>query len=431
MNSSEFSPSEMIYLFLDGEHTAVERSVLFSALANNQELQTEFEDALKIRSSAALDALTMAPPASVTSSLMAKAGFAGATATHAVSQGWFSSLWSSYGATVLTYAVPAMMAVSGFALGGYVFSADDAILKEQLAAARSQSQEQQVSLTRLESAFSESQSLARGLQEEVATLNTNTIRQDETIRSLAGIIGSRLNAVAPTDASVQQSSDGGRVSEQTNMPATHSAQSSIATNMVDAEDGVSTVPPQAIPITTRPVHFDLPVITTSSQLSESHDDDDYQIEVSLRGMSGLYLTQQQLVSNGRNNLLANLGVGMAYRFSNSFSVTAEAGQETFPLFIAGTSGLYLRENLWWGTVGARYTIQPIRALWDIQPVMQVSGGFSGSGPLVRAFTGLAWQADSRVVFRAGVEGMQAMFNYTSGWESARKLNFTYSVAVGL
>ncbi|MBL7973731.1 MAG: hypothetical protein JNJ85_02385, partial [Candidatus Kapabacteria bacterium] len=88
--NSDFTSSELIYLFLDGEHTPVERSVLFSSLANNSELQSEFEDALKIRAAAVKDASAIAPSATVTSALMSKAGFAGGAAASAVSQGWFA-----------------------------------------------------------------------------------------------------------------------------------------------------------------------------------------------------------------------------------------------------------------------------------------------------------------------------------------------------
>ena len=76
METYNFTPSELIYLFLDGEHNSVERTVLFRSMADNQELQHEFEDALKIRTAALTESLALVPSAALTQSLMARAGFA-------------------------------------------------------------------------------------------------------------------------------------------------------------------------------------------------------------------------------------------------------------------------------------------------------------------------------------------------------------------
>ncbi|MFM8473134.1 MAG: hypothetical protein ACKOBV_06405, partial [Candidatus Kapaibacterium sp.] len=68
------TPSELIDVFLDGEHTGTERAVLFSALGTSTDLQAEFEEALRIRTAALTDAALTMPPPELTGALMARAG---------------------------------------------------------------------------------------------------------------------------------------------------------------------------------------------------------------------------------------------------------------------------------------------------------------------------------------------------------------------
>ncbi len=119
MDQLSFSPSELIYLFLDGEHTGVERSVLFRAMADNQELQHEFEDALKMRTAALNEASEIVPPAAVTQSLMSRAGFGIAGAAVGTSTtGWFAGMFGNWSTTALLVTLPLLTAIGGY-IGGY------------------------------------------------------------------------------------------------------------------------------------------------------------------------------------------------------------------------------------------------------------------------------------------------------------------------
>jgi len=86
MNLSQpFSPSELIYLFIDGEADGAQRTALLTQLAHDGDLQQEFQDALKIRTAVFAAAQTTAPSAALTGRLFARAGFGGAMTAAPVS----------------------------------------------------------------------------------------------------------------------------------------------------------------------------------------------------------------------------------------------------------------------------------------------------------------------------------------------------------
>lgn len=76
-----WNASELIYLFVDGEATDVQKSTLFSALANDTDLQTEFADALQINAAAESERGAIIPPTHVTAGLFEKAGISAGAAT--------------------------------------------------------------------------------------------------------------------------------------------------------------------------------------------------------------------------------------------------------------------------------------------------------------------------------------------------------------
>src|SRR5579864_9262732 len=87
---NNFTPSELIYLFLDGEADNVQRTVLFTAMANDSSLQEEFNDAMRIRTVTQKQALAIVPSALLTQQLFAKAGF-GTAAASVKTAGFISS----------------------------------------------------------------------------------------------------------------------------------------------------------------------------------------------------------------------------------------------------------------------------------------------------------------------------------------------------
>ncbi|TAL68057.1 MAG: hypothetical protein EPN82_11690 [Bacteroidetes bacterium] len=72
---SNNSLSDLIYLFLDGEADSTQQQVLFKSLADNPELQSEFQDAVTLNKSLSVDSKNLVPSNDLTNNLMVRAGF--------------------------------------------------------------------------------------------------------------------------------------------------------------------------------------------------------------------------------------------------------------------------------------------------------------------------------------------------------------------
>ena len=73
-NNQQTTPSDLVYLFVDGEATDLERTMLFAALAEDTELQGELADAIRVNSAARQESLETLPPPAVTANLFRRAG---------------------------------------------------------------------------------------------------------------------------------------------------------------------------------------------------------------------------------------------------------------------------------------------------------------------------------------------------------------------
>ena len=73
--TERLTPSELVYLFVDGEATGAERTEMYAALANDNDLQAEFEDALRLKQTVDEEIALTTPPFETTKELFLKAGF--------------------------------------------------------------------------------------------------------------------------------------------------------------------------------------------------------------------------------------------------------------------------------------------------------------------------------------------------------------------
>ena len=123
---SPITPSELIYLFIDGEADHVEQTLLFKALADDSDLQAEFQRVMHIRSAVEYDKEITHPSAEVTNALFAKAGFASSAAAAA---GSAAQVITSSASTATTSATTsAAIGMSLKTIAGYLSSQGSAYL---------------------------------------------------------------------------------------------------------------------------------------------------------------------------------------------------------------------------------------------------------------------------------------------------------------
>jgi hypothetical protein len=423
MEQSQFSPAELIYLFLDGEHTCADRSVLFTALSNSTELQSEFEDALKIRSAVSAEMQTLSPPANVTAELMGKAGFAmgaSSTVSSAINSGvtfptWLSLIASKWYLSAMAFAVPALTAIGGFILGSY----SESMNGETNGYVATQYQRPTLQLA-VSSNYSNLELPAKYSKSYSSLDYGQQIASAKPILSPTALISESSNETSQAVGEVDKNVN------ITNVPSRNSFNSSISSSN---ENGISSKEFTPIAFSQTRESFTVPLVTMGLNNSVEQNKP-YTFALTLRGLSNINMTQQSLISPERPQLLNNFAIGLAYPLNENFSLTAETGREIFPLFIEANDGsLNLRQNQWWGSVGVMYMSDAIEPLYNIRPTGSLSVGGSASGPLFRGLLGISWLPSSSVVLTGGLEAMGQSYKYNGSTSVATKVGFTYGISI--
>jgi hypothetical protein len=437
------SPSELIDVFLDGEHTGTERSVLFSALGSSTDLQVEFEEALRIRTAALTDAASTIPPPDLTQSLMMRAGFSGAvvgaTAEAASTAGTASSLSTGFTAfwqsLVNILKIPLVTGMIGFIAGGIAFSgltgsnntsASNTAINTSSAASSTAasssasntataSDNDQTGLSDLRTANNQEQSSSeetiQGRDRESAALGAlSPVPPSHTERNIVSTNSddraSRNSSPVAPDAMHAESSDQPAISSPSFVVR------SISTNVR------YTVPDAEIPT----MQSDVMTIPSVAPL-----------ELSLRGTRGISQTLDSLVNRADAVNMGNVSLGIRYALSSNLQLIVEGGRENFATYVydnsAGTVPYSVQQNIVWAAAGMRGTLDVFNEELGTALFGQVLIGGSDVGALLRPMAGIQWKPDARVTLFGGVEQLilqtkaQGVTNYGS------KRSFSYGLSL--
>jgi hypothetical protein len=440
------SPSELIDVFLDGEHTGTERAVLFSALGANTDLQAEFEEALRIRTAALTDAALTMPPPELTGALMARAGFgasvaagtaAGSALAPAASAGFLSSIVTSLASLFTILRIPLLTGVLGF-FAGSMYSGSGTSVSSTEVPQRMSISARSVTPAISASPSSETESSGRS-QSSAATngegsVNRTSVHADsesaspslgfpesaqakETVENNRGTTPSGLaDGIEGPEANVDA---GPRDGAQLQPPATSDDLRSIP----------YTVRSQSTTVTYAVPDFEVPQWRSDMVNSPSTS----LLEVSIRGTRGLSQTLDSLVNRADAVNMGNVGVGLRYAVSPNLQVLLEGGRENFATYVydntAGTAPFRIQQNIVWAAAGVRGVVDVFADDLHTAIFGQLLVGASDVGALVRPMAGLQWKPDSRITLFGGVEQMvlQTRAQGTTGMGS--KFSVTYGLSL--
>src|SRR5579883_595154 len=399
-----FTPSELIYLFLDGEADNVQRTVLFSAMASDSALQEEFHDAMQIRTVAQKQAQMVVPPAMLTQQVFAKAGFG--TAASIKSAGLFSSsgAWiSSFKAAIaplLTAAVASV--VKGVVMYNVNQSKLDAVklqAQSEIAAARQQA--------------------AQVVQPQMVAPSQAVASPAITIVKEKPVQRNVVRTVVPPQSDI--------VSNPPQMAVTNDVPVTSVAGIVSA-DTVKTLPritpvAYAMPNTQYVVGTNVtPIYEKESFASRALFDDEQKSRfiAYARGIVNIQLYPQRPFESNANALVDNVSVGVMRRINDNSWVGVEIGQEMFPLYVLDTRNqqFELHPSPFWGGAAFRYVPSPTDML---SPFTQILVGGTRTGPIGKLMLGMEWRADSHIMFSLGVEGTALLYNNGSTLSTAGKL----------
>ncbi len=470
--STSFSSSELIYLFLDGEHSGVERSLLFKAMADDQDLQHEFEDALKIRNAAVHETASIVPSAALGQALMSRAGFSTlATATAAAgatlhsnsgSSPWFSGLFSHWSNVALLCLLPILGAAGGFysayqgatpSSPAQTYSGSQNVYEARqfgpengssIDNAQASSQQLNNRESELLSRFQEQQStlaLVQSRLQQTQQVINNLVHQQGLKQDLQGSLRSSQNNSAELHQAAPvlrtqdntRSNGGSSVLNTDNRTASSMSIPSVSQVMLASNSAISQSMNGSNASSKANIavdHYSLPHMTLSlgTEAATAAAIQPSKWTAELRGVQSIQQTMDSVIDPAQARNVANLSASLSYQFSENLGFFLSGGRENFATLVynntPGFGEPVVQQMMWWSTIGARLRSDEILSDLPIRAFLQVGVGAADVGAMVRLFPGVEWQPDSRVSFVAGLE---QSFLRTSGSNASwpQKTSFSY------
>ncbi len=384
----QYSYRDMIDTFLDGQLPAEDRSLFFTALASNEELQKEFHRAVIIRTATYRNAQALQPPPALTSAILAAA----ATKPAHIHQ---RPRWRD--AKLLRIAaLTASAAVVGFVIGRISGPHYHTPSNTQLTSVTTvQSEPPQPPLISERSSATNIPTTFRIHTPVADTRQTIPLQNATTNKDIA------------TDT----------------LPSPPMDLPSSANESQQAH-------PHSIALTNHTMEH-------PKSIQKSSESTDTQTEwiVSLRQTMPITMRQQRLVAPLSSSPLNNTIVAVEFRQQN-VSILAQAGYEQFPIYEVMTAGdgiprYTLRQTLWWIGGGMRVYSPPTdEGLFrTLRPMAGILLGTSQYGILGRAELGFVWEPMQHVSVHCLLEGMVHSHGIRNNWEHAEKLSASVGLAL--
>lgn len=444
-NEYQFTASELIHLFVDGEATAAQQSRLFSLLAADVGLQEQFRAAVLIQKTLEQVRATTVPPVHYTTELFAKAGFATSTAIAAEAPvSWIAGLsTATKGIALSLCSALAGACIAVFMMLPYLrepatTAANDVATRSAVGSSpiRATPGEPVQQLTAQGNAAAGSTASGSSVVQGSAASGPNVpaynaVEQTDRNRhsSTELLQGGATERVrirvdrTPRDQSASLVQDeSGQEQDAAERLSTEAVQEQFATPLAQGEL-ITAVQPVSVPQEPARIHRAVPrsLLATSSVLPQEHPE----VTVYLKNVQALDWYPQRDIP--ASTMEENLMFGALYHVSRDHAFGAEVGRELMPLYsFANNMQIRLNTMLW---AGGLYQYQPESLVLanTIQPFFRLGLGGTGAGPMGKALLGMHLQTSDFMSAAFGLEGSLLAYRRGSVVQTTGKLGFMLSL----
>ncbi len=460
-NEYQFTASELIHLFVDGEAEPTQQALLFSLLATDTGLQEQFRAAVFMQQTLEQVRASAVPPAHYTTELFSRAGFTSATGTAAVAPSFWSGIPPAAKSIILSLCsaamgaglaillmLPSLQDITGQTSSTASVALPDTTRYQQgLSSGHSQAHvpgpgpvEQNAAVggtDRTEARYRSTSDRDGAPATELQTTRQQTLATSEEVRSQQS---STLADNATSNRYRNSTLNGTRNSTQSaSLTPTEPATSNPAT------ESLENTPEQQEENSTRDMQPITAVSLTSlgqQQVGTLGRNKPQLIELSdippAEEIPGVvvYLKNTQALSwypmrdIPASTMDENLMFGGLYYLSAEHAVGAEVGRELLPLY-SFVGDLQIRNStLLWG--GAIYQYQPSALMIGntMEPFVRLGLGGTGAGPMGKLMLGMRLQTSNVLSASIGLEGTTLVYRRHTTIETTGKLGFTVSIEAG-
>lgn len=429
-NSQHYTPSELIYLFLDGESDGVQQSTLFAALAHDAELQSEFQEAVLVGRTLDRVRNDVHPPQDFTEQVFTAAGFTPPLFQPApipVAGKWSASLHT----IIRRVGIPVASAFIG-ALTMFLLM-NTGRNNDIVTPVRPVAESTNIQHTHTNSSNPVVSTPTHRADDGAANtfVSAGSRQADKRSSAKSSRIASGIHSSARDRASASVASDGGAGTQST-------ADNPVVTlSLPDPE------PQQLVVDAPVPLVDQVTPQTPAQQLDPPAAYADMQpiyrwdrggnagspgVSMFVRGIESISSFPDRKNNIEASGSTSNVGFGCLYHYSRNQAVGMEVTRELLPIHSLGEGDAELNSVLLW--IGGLWQIQTdfpgLRS--DIQPFLRLGLGGTAYGPSGKALLGIMYTAEQRLSISLGVEttALVAWRNGVVG--STEKIAFSYGLS---
>jgi hypothetical protein len=390
---SQFSPSEMITLYMDGELPDALQPSLFAMLSEQAELRQEMQDHFTVRRH--MDTNLIAPPLELEESIMRRIGAVtvGASLNNPVSTGLATSATTWFGKVVQ----PLMFVLLGATLSGMYF------------AFNTDKSEQIVQMMKQENVPTQ-----QIMQSPVINATNNSQILNIPSKRIASPmpVTKNMNAASMIEDDEQINNSNADIK-----PTPEIAQQAITPLLADV----------IVPNNTQQIDIpkkELQAIIDSEETSP--------FSLTLRGFTTHSFVDQKVTPNF-NPFINNVSAGFQYDLSKEDAVFVELGQESVVQRFTGIENNYTIQydqtyHAPWAMIGWQHRFDGGNSF---KPLIRVGGGAMETGPMARMTIGVEYDLTRNITLIGGIEGMSTFYSYKGQWFSTQKAGITYGTRISL
>lgn len=436
--SQQYTPSELIYLFLDGEADGIQQSTLFAALARDAELQGEFQEAVLVARTLDRVRNDVHPPQDFTDGVFAAAGFT--TPQYRPVPVPLAGKWSaSLNAIIRQTGIPIVSALIG-ALTVFLlmnFGSEDKLSTAVQSTAKNRSGE--TLSARGHEAFASGQEIAGTANRYPVTSNRDNTKNETFVPDAVAKKHVVPESSRPTHNTPIVTSS--VFAEETT--SDHTSINDLPPAEIAVESGIDSDAFQPTVEPPMPVVEQALLQVPVQQLEHSRSYADLQpiyrwenttsrrepgVSLFVRGIESINSFPSRKNNIEASGSTSNVGFGCLYYYSQNQALGMEVARELLPIYNTGEDNPELNSVLVW--IGGLWQIQTdfpgLRS--DIQPFLRLGLGGTAYGPSGKALVGIMYTAEQRLSISLGLETTALLAIQNGKIGSTEKIAFSYGLS---
>ncbi len=445
---------DLIYHFLDGEADVAQQKVLFDSLAEDEELQSEFNQAVELNNALSFDKMNLAPSAALTDNLFKKVGFSvgGATVSapiEPIAATWTAMFLSRVSSLINRYATGTAAALVSASIIFSVYNIvetglnktdkneDNTIVNSIVSSNTNtykqnnypvsssiESQTKAVAKTKKSNnVFNNNIFNNNDNNEFVNSLNTtksNSTKQSGALNNNNDLnanedaLDNRLtsNTLASNNLETESALQDNKISQFETMRIEHSKVNSNIDNKLNSMQTFG-----GFSINPLSMEFD--------------NTENLNLSIELGGVSALnYYPNRTVDESGAG--LNNMNIAIKYNFNNNHSLGLVGGKESLQMYeIEKNKKKYIfnkETSILWAGINYKYSLDKIESLYYVQPYSEITFGGTKYGPVSKGVLGVSYNMFSNFNLSLGFEWTTLVYSELNSIKATHKSGIVYKLS---